>query len=358
MGKSTKHDLLQAFPIDIAALYERIDEPLPHSIKRWWWCWGGIVGLLFVVQVLSGLALAMYYRAETETAYESVKYITETARYGWFIRSVHQWSATFMIVTLFLHMLRVFVVGAFRQHRWGAWIVGVCLLQVTLAFGFTGYSLVFEQMSYWAITVTSNLVSKVPLIGGGLKQVFLAGDSINTATLSRMYALHVQILPACLVTLVIFHIFFVRLLGVFVPGNEEDLEAEKELTAKEGPYHFFPDHLCSELTVFLYLLLIIVLLALIYPAQMGPPSDPLVTPEHIKPEWYFYPFFHMLKLVPETTGIVLMMLVGATLVCWPLLDHYIFQRLDRALRGRFEVSLILGLSGIVLYLAWALVEAY
>ncbi|MDY6861361.1 MAG: cytochrome b N-terminal domain-containing protein, partial [Thermodesulfobacteriota bacterium] len=135
---------LKAIPIDIQGLYEKVDEPLPHSARRWWWCWGGIVGLLFLLVSGTGLLLAMYYRAEPETAYNSVAYITEHARYGKFIRSVHQWSANFMIIFLFLHMLRVFVTGAYREYRWGAWIVGVCLLGITLGMGVTGYSLVYE----------------------------------------------------------------------------------------------------------------------------------------------------------------------------------------------------------------------
>ncbi len=207
MKKETKREWLRAIPIDIESLYETADEDLPHSAKRWWWCWGGIVGLLFGVQAVTGLLLAMYYRAEPETAYQSVVYITEHARYGNFIRSVHQWAASFMVMFLFLHMLRVFITSAFRGHRWGAWMVGVCLLGVTFGMGFTGYSLVYEQMSYWAITVTSNIISSLPFVGDTLKNLFLAGPEINSATLSRLYALHVQILPASLIGLVVAHLF-------------------------------------------------------------------------------------------------------------------------------------------------------
>ena len=356
MENSKQRDWLQAFPIDIKGLYEKVDEPLPHSLKRWWWCWGGVVGLLFIVMVITGLLLAMYYRAEPETAYNSVSYITETARYGWFVRSIHQWSATFMIIFLYLHMIRVFVTGAFREYRWGAWMVGVGLMGVTLGLGFTGYSLVYEQQSFWAITITGNLFSKVPIVGEGLKQFFFAGDSVNSATLSRMYALHVQILPAALFILAIFHIFFVRLLGMHIPGNKNDIEEEEVVTTREGAYHFFPDHFYGELAFVLYLILVICLLAIVYPAKMGPPSDPLVTPEHIKPEWYFYPFYHLLKLVSESVGVAIMIVAGGALFFWPLLDHYFFRKFDRLLKGRFELSLIGGLIGIFFYLAWALAE--
>ena len=356
MSTSEQHRWVKAFPIDIKGLYEKADEPLPHSAKRWWWCWGGVIGFLFVMQAATGLLLAMYYRAEPETAYGSVRFITEHVRYGGFVRSVHQWGSTFMVIFLFLHMLRVFVTGAFRAYRWGAWMAGVCLLGLTLGLGFTGYSLVYEQLSYWAITVTSNIVSAVPVVGGMLKYLFLAGDEINTATLSRMYALHVQILPAGLVLMAILHLFFIRLLGMYVPGNEKDKEEERRSTVRAGVYHFYPDHLASELVVCLYLALVISLLAMALPATLGPPADPLVTPEHIKPEWYFYPFFHLLKIVPGALGVIVMGALAGLLFFWPLLDQYLFQRVDRVFKGRFEVSILLGIIGIGLYLFFALAE--
>jgi len=353
-----RREWLRAIPIDIEKLYEAADENLPHSAKKWWWCWGGIVGLLFALQAITGLLLAMYYRAEPETAYQSVKYITESANFGWFLRSIHQWGATFMIIFLFLHILRVFVTSSFRNYRWGSWMIGVLLLGVTFGLGFTGYSLVYEQLSFWAITVTSNIFTTIPIVGGALKQFFLAGDEVNSATLSRMYALHVQILPAVLVFFVVTHLFFVRLMGLYIPGNVSDQANEKEKTTREGHYHFFPDHVLSEIAVFLYLVLIISLLAIAIPAQMGPPADPLTTPEHIKPEWYFYPFFHLLKLVPGAAGVFFMALIGLIFFIWPIIDHYILQKIDKILfKNKFEVGILIGFVVIIFYLAWAVAEA-
>ncbi len=357
MTAEEKHPLLRAFPIDIEGLYEKVDEPLPHSSKKWWWCWGGVVGLLFLVQAVTGLLLAFYYRAEPATAYQSIQYITENARFGWFLRSIHQWGATFMVITLFLHMLRVFVTGSYRDGRWTTWIAGVFLLGTTLGLAFTGYSLVYDQTSYWAVTVTGNILAQVPLIGGTLKSFFLAGDDINQATLSRMYALHAQVLPAALILFGLVHLFFIRLKGLYLPGTEEDVRKEKELTARHGPYHFFPDHMLSELMVFLYIFLVITLLSFIFSAQMGVPADPTVTPAHIKPEWYFYPFYHLLKLVPGPVGVAIMGLAGAALLFWPLLDWAAFRKLDRTLKWRFELSVLIGTIFIAFYLAWAYVEA-
>lgn len=359
MANQWLKDLVQAFPIDIRGLYEKVDEPLPHSARRWWWCWGGIAGLLFGLQAATGLLLAVYYRAEPGSAWESVRFITEDARFGWFIRGIHQWGATFMVIFLFLHMLRVFVTGAYRQNRWTTWMVGVGLLGTTLGLAFTGYSLVSDQLSYWAIVVTSNIVGSVPLVGDLARQFFLAGASFGEATLSRMYALHVQILPAALAGLGLGHLMFVRLLGMYRPGNAQDLAFEAKETEKRGPYHFWPDHLLSETAIFSYLLLLICLLAVAFPAHMGPMADPSVTPEHIKPEWYFYPFFHMLKLVPGTLGVSVMLALGGAVLVWPVLDRFLFQKVDRVLfRGRFESSVVLGLLTVAVYLVWAVAESY
>jgi quinol-cytochrome oxidoreductase complex cytochrome b subunit len=262
-----------------------------------------------------------------------------------------------MIVFLFLHMLRVFVTGSYRDYRWGAWMVGVLLLATTLGLGFTGYALVNDQLSYWGLTVTSNIVANVPLLGDTLKRLFLAGDEVNPATLSRMYALHVQILPVSIVFLGFLHLFFVRLMGMYVPGDDEDRKAEKALVRKKGAYHFYPDHALSEVSVFLYLVLIIFLLALVFPATLGPPADPMQTPEHIKPEWYFYPFFHLLKLVPGPVGVGIMGLLGLCLFLWPVLDHYLFQKADRLFKRRIEFSLVLGILFIGIFLIWAVAEA-
>ena len=357
MNQPKKNKWLKALPIDISSLYEKVDEALPHSAKRWWWCWGGIIGILFGIQVVTGLLLAFYYRADPNSAYETLIHITHHARYGSFIRSLHHWSANFMIIFLFLHILRVFVTATFRDYRWGSWMFGVLLLGTTLGLAFTGYSLVSDQLSYWAIIVTSNILSEIPLLGGVFKQFFLAGDEYNSATLSRMYALHVQILPAAVMGLGMGHLFFIRLMGMYKPGNDADRIEETKITEKQGVYHFYPSHLTSEIAIGSYLFLVICLLAIAFPAVLGPQADPLFTPEHIKPEWYFYPFFHLLKLVPGAIGVMIMLALGVVMFFWPLLDHYLFRRIDVLFKGKLEIGMILGLTTMVFYLVWAVAEA-
>ena len=174
-----------------------------------------------------------------------------------------------------------------------------------------------------------------------------------------MYALHVQIMPAALVGFVLIHLMFVRLHGMHRPGNQADLDFEAAETRKKGAYHFFPDHALSEAAVFLYLVLVISLLAVAFPAAMGEPADPAVTPEHIKPEWYFYAFFHLLKLIPGQLGVVVMLLIGVAMFFWPFIDQFILQPIDRALfKGRVETSLLVGMATVAIYLVWSVVESY
>jgi ubiquinol-cytochrome c reductase cytochrome b subunit/cytochrome b6 len=142
-----------------------------------------------------------------------------------------------------------------------------------------------------------------------------------------------------------------------IPNNQKDKGEDKSLTARKGAYHFFPDHFTSELSVFLCLVLIICLLALAFPARMGPPSDPMVTPEHIKPEWYFLPFYHMLKLVPGSVGVTIIGMLGLVILLWPTLDHYHFQQIDKLFKDRIEVSIVFGIVVVGIYLALVFVEA-
>src|SRR6185436_5572190 len=143
----------ERLPISGKELRELTNEPVPNHLKHWWFCLGGTPLYLFLVQIATGILLAFYYQPAPQTAYASVRYITEEAAFGWYVRSVHKWAATLMIAAVVLHQMRVFFTGAYRKPREINWIVGMCLLMCTLTLGFTGYSLVYEQLSYWGATV-------------------------------------------------------------------------------------------------------------------------------------------------------------------------------------------------------------
>lgn len=329
-----------------------IDEPLPHSIKRWWWCWGSLPGFFFAIQVATGVLLAFYYEASTEGAYESVRFITEEARFGWFVRSVHMWSANMMVLFVFLHATRVLITGGYRDGRWPTWMAGMCMLLCTLILAFTGYTLIYEQLSYWGITVAANINSYIPLIGAWIADFMRYGSEVNEHTLSRMYALHTFLLPPAMVLLTMVHIYLVRKHGVHMPGNADDVAAELQEQADKGPYHFFPAHAMSEAVVFLYLVLVLILLAIGFPAEMGEQANPLVTPEHIKPEWYFFATFRWLKLFPGQVGVLLLGVLGGLAFFWPFVDRGL-----KKLAPKTELALWIGAAAVIVMVAMTVLEA-
>ena len=160
------------------------NEPVPNHMRHWWFCLGGTPAYLFVVQIVTGILLAIYYQPASSTAYESIQHITDDVAYGWYFRSLHKWAATLMVAAVILHQMRVYFTSAYRNPREINWMIGMCLLLCTLGLGFTGYSLVFEQLSYWGATVGGNILSTVPLAGEPLKKMLLAGSEYNPGSSS------------------------------------------------------------------------------------------------------------------------------------------------------------------------------
>ena len=336
----------ERLPVPPGALRELTNEPVPFHLKRWWFALGGTPAYLFVVQVVTGILLAFYYEASMATAYDSVRYITEDAAYGWYLRSVHKWAATLMIAAVVLHQMRVFFTGAYRKPREINWIVGMCLLLCTLLLGFTGYSLVFEQLSYWGATVAANIADTVPLAGGFLKNMLLAGETYNDRTLSRFFIIHAAVLPAALVVLMAAHVAIVRLQGVTA------LRFESEGAPRPATYSFFPDHFYTELIIGLVLMILLSTLASILPATIGPPADPFSTPEVIKPEWFFYVAFRWLKLFAGTTAVLSLGFILFAMFGWPFIDAWIRRR-----TGTADASVWIGIAAVVVLVGMTVWEA-
>lgn len=192
-------------------------KPVPKYALRWFYCLGGITAFLFVVQGVTGIMLAFYYKPTPEAAYASIQFIETQVRFGAAIRAIHHWAANGMIVMCTAHMLRVFIMGAYKNPREMNWVSGVLLLILTLAFGFTGYLLPWDQRAFWATTVGSEIAGAVPIIGN-LALVFLrVGWNVTGETLSRFYALHVMIIPILTLTFMFAHFLMVRRQGVMRP---------------------------------------------------------------------------------------------------------------------------------------------
>ena len=244
------HWFAERIPVSGDQLRELTNEPVPNHLKHWWFCLGGTPLILFAIQIATGILLAFYYEASPATAYDSVRFITEEASYGWFLRSIHKWAATLMVAAVILHQMRVYFTGSYRRPRELNWMVGMCLLLCTLVVGFTGYSLVYEQLSYWGATVGANITDNVPVVGGLLKRMMLAGEVYNQNTLARFFMFHAAVLPAVMVLLIGLHVTLLRLQGVtefHFPGDDTE----------KKHFNFFPDHMMTELILGLVLAMVL-----------------------------------------------------------------------------------------------------
>ncbi|MEW5990429.1 MAG: cytochrome b N-terminal domain-containing protein [Chloroflexota bacterium] len=294
--------------------------PIPRDARTFYL--GGITLFLFGIQVVTGTLLALYYSPTPDAAYESVLSITSDVSFGWLIRSVHHWAANLMILFMALHVLRIFVQAAYKYPRELTWIVGGGLLLITIGFGFTGYLLPWDQRAYWATVVGTEIAGGVPLIGPSLLLLLRGGAEVSEATLGRFFGIHVLVLPLLLGGLLALHLLFVHQQGLANPRHAEPRPG-RPVPARppERLKPFFPDYILDEVIAWYAVLAVLVILASLFPVGLEPKADPLVTPEHIKPEWYFLAVYQLLKLVPETVGVVAPVALVLVIVVLPLLDR-------------------------------------
>jgi quinol-cytochrome oxidoreductase complex cytochrome b subunit len=222
----------------------------------------------------------------------------------------------------------------------------MCLLFCTLMTGFTGYSLVFEQLSFWGATVGANIADTTPLIGGFMKNMMLAGSTYNEATLSRFFILHAAVLPVTIMMLIAVHITIIRLQGV------TEFRFEDETGGGPKTFNFFPDHLYTEIMIGLVLMVLLSALATIFPATLGPEANPLQTPEVIKPEWFFYVAFRWLKLFSGTAAVLSMGFVVFVMFAWPFIDSWIRRKTKFQ-----EASVWVGILAVIAIVALTVWEA-
>jgi cytochrome b6 len=194
-----------------------LKKPVPKHAIRWYFCLGGITFALFIIQGITGILLSLYYKPTPEQAYESILFIMNNVRFGWLIRSIHSWSASLMIAFCIAHMLRVFVTGSYKNPRELNWVAGTLLLLLTMAFGFTGYLLPWDQKALWGSTVGSEILGVVPLIGDALLGLLRGGAEITGLTLTRFYGLHMLVLPVLVFVFLAVHFVIIRRQGISGP---------------------------------------------------------------------------------------------------------------------------------------------
>lgn len=291
----------------------------PHT--GWAHVFGSLALLLFISQFVTGILLLLYYRPTLKEAHESIQYITGEVSFGWLFRQIHAWGATLMILAVLLHMMRTYFMGSFKRPRELTWVAGVIILIVTMLFGFTGYLLPWNQLSYWATTVGTEVVGAIPFVGPGLKSVLLGGPTVGQETLSRFFVLHVTILPWVLTILIAIHLILMRLHNL---ATLEDVGSERPYPPETG-VPFWPVHLAKEACVAAVCLGVLFTLSVLWPWEIGEPADPLTTPPGIKPEWYFLPTYQLLKYFTGPVGKVLGIVVSAVpfllLLFWPFIER-------------------------------------
>jgi cytochrome b6 len=310
---------------------------------------GGMTLFFFLVQVVTGVLLMLYYRPSAEEAFESVEFLVTTVPFGWLVRSLHSWSANLMVFFAFLHLVSVFFLKAYRPPREITWITGVLLLFLILAFGFSGYLLPWNQLSFFATKVGTDIAGVVPVVGEWMLRFLRGGDRVTGSTLSRFYGWHVAILPAITVAVLSIHLLLVQIKGMSVPAiAEEDAK-------RRPPMKFFPHFALRDLSGWIFALGVLAALAAMLPWELGEKADPFAPAyANIRPEWYYVFMFQALKLVPggevlgveyEAIPIMLFGLAGLALLLVPFLDR-------RAAReGRSPGWTIAGILGLIFVIA-------
>ncbi|HXF83651.1 MAG TPA: cytochrome b N-terminal domain-containing protein, partial [bacterium] len=239
---------------------------------------GGITLFLFILQVLTGLLLLMYYRPTADAAFESVRFIISKVRFGWLVRQIHVWSANLMVLAAALHLATTFFTRAYRRPREVTWLSGVGLLFLVLAFGFTGYLLPWNTLAYFATKVGTEIVGDVPLVGRPLRILLRGGEDVTEATLSRFFGIHVAILPAVTTLLLAAHLLLVQVHGMSRPIGVPVFPGEP----------FYPHFVLRDFLVWVLLLGAVASLATLVPWPLGEKADPLApAPAGLRPEWYF-----------------------------------------------------------------------
>nr|YP_010489362.1 cytochrome b [Lauridromia dehaani]UWM10780.1 cytochrome b [Lauridromia dehaani] len=283
-----------------------VDMPLPSNISTFW-NFGSLLGLCLVMQILTGLFLAMHYSAHIDLAFSSVAHICRDVNYGWLLRTLHANGASFFFICIYIHIGRGMFYGSYMIFH--AWMTGIVMLFLVMGTAFLGYVLPWGQMSFWGATVITNLASAIPFVGTDLVKWIWGGFSVDNATLTRFFTLHF-IFPFIIAAFTLIHILFLHQSGA---NNPLGISSQME----KVPFH--PYFTFKDIVGFIVLLTILTLLTLLDPYLLGDPdnfipANPLVTPEHIQPEWYFLFAYAILRSIPNKLGGVIALVLAVAII--------------------------------------------
>lgn len=297
-----------------------IDLPSPSNISLWW-NFGSLLGLCLSIQLITGIFLAIHYTANIELAFYSVNHICRDVNYGWLIRTLHANGASFFFICIYIHIGRGIYYGSYKLTH--TWIIGVIILFIVIGAAFIGYVLPWGQISFWGATVITNLLSAIPYLGTILVQWVWGGFAVDNATLSRFFTIHF-LLPFIIIALVIIHLLFLHQTGSNNPlGTNRNID--------KIPFH--PYFSFKDIAGFIIIIITLTILTLINPYLLGDPdnfipANPLVTPIHIQPEWYFLFAYAILRSIPNKLGGVIALVISILiLIILPFSYSRKFQRI-------------------------------
>jgi ubiquinol-cytochrome c reductase cytochrome b subunit len=306
-----------------AVMHEALDEPIPGG-ARWAYVFGSVLLFLFISQAVTGVALAIYYAPTADHAHTTVAYIVKMVTAGSFLRSLHAYGSSAVVVVMLLHLTQTFLYGAYKGRREVLWLSGCALMGLMLAMAFTGYLLPWDQKAYFATTVGTNMASEVPWIGAGLKRMMRGGNEMGTLTLSRFFVAHVFLLPAAVMGLIAAHVFLFRKAGAAGPPSADPIAPNLPTQ------RFYPRQVLMDTAVALLMICALAFLAHFHPIELGPKANPADTQFVPRPEWYYLPVFQWLKYFKGSlaiVGIVVVPSLTAILVlALPFLDRSLERR--------------------------------
>ena len=301
------------------ALYE----PIPGG-ARFAYIFGSGLLFVFISQVITGVFLALYYVPSADHAHTTVAYITKSVTAGSFLRGLHAYGSSAMVIVLLLHLSQTYIYGAYKGRREVLWLSGCLLFALILGMAFTGYLLPWDQKAYFATAVGTNAVSEVPWVGESLKRIMRGGTEMGTLTISRFFVAHVFLIPACIFALVAGHVFLFRKAGAAGPFTENPFKPEQK------PELFYPRQVFMDLSLTALLIIGLGLLAFFVPMQLGPPANPADAQYIPRPEWYYLPIFQWLKYWHGAASIMGILVIPAILavaiIALPFIDRSLERR--------------------------------
>ena len=337
-----KHPIRLTHPLLKIINNALIDLPTPINISAWW-NFGSLLGLCLIIQTLTGLFLAIHYTADIETAFNSVNHICRDVNFGWFLRTLHANGASFFFLCIYLHIGRGLYYGSFIYIY--TWLIGVLILFLVIGTAFIGYVLPWGQISFWGATVITNLLSAIPYLGIDLVQWLWGGFAVDNATLTRFFTFHF-LFPFIVIAITMIHLLFLHQTG---SNNPLGLNRNSD----KIPFH--PYFSFKDIFGFIILLIILILLTIYSPYKLGDPdnfipANPLVTPPHIQPEWYFLFAYAILRSIPNKLGGVIALVFSIAILFFiPFTNHRKFQGIQYY---KINQTLFWIIVSIIILLTW------